>query len=178
MNKLVKDTIITERIILRKPKMEDAIFVFNNWASDPEVAKYVTWNAHKTIEESKAIVAYWLEQEKDPNTIRFMITLKETGEPIGAIDVVGYIDDVPEVGYCLSRKYWNKGIMTEICSEFVRYLFSLGYKKVLIEADERNIGSNRVIEKCGFNFIYKEHKEHASAFKSEPITVNWYEISK
>lgn len=68
--------------------------------------------------------------------------------------------------------------MTEACKAFVKHLFDIGFSKVVIEADVRNIGSNRVIEKSGFSFAHKERKEHCSEFKPEPITVNWHEIVK
>ena len=68
--------------------------------------------------------------------------------------------------------------MTEACKVFVNYLFELGHHKVLIRADERNIGSNKVIEKCGFVFTHKEFIEHRSEFRPESATVNWYEINK
>ena len=43
----------TERLLLRKPKIEDVEPMFNNWASDPEVTKYLTWPAHENIEVTK-----------------------------------------------------------------------------------------------------------------------------
>ncbi len=168
----------TERLLLRKLRAEDAEPIFKNWASDPEVTKYLTWNPHENIEATKQIVYRWLEEEKDPNTFRFVITLKDIGEPIGLIDVVGYIDGSPEIGYCLSRKYWNQGYMTEAFKAFIKYLSNVGFSKVLIEAAVENIGSNRVIEKCGFTFTHQERLEHQSTFKPEPVTVNWYELVK
>ena len=60
----------------------------------------------------------------------------------------------------------------------VNYLFELGYPKVLIRADVRNIGSLKVIEKCGFKFTHKEFIEHRSDVRPESVTVNWYEINK
>ena len=168
----------TERLLLRKIKETDAEPMFRNRASDPEVTKYMTWNSHENIEVTKTIINYWLEEEKDPKTIRFIITLKNSDEPIGSIDVVRYIDDSPEIGYCLSRKYWNKGLMTEACKAFSKYLFDIGFKKVLIKAMVENIGSNRVIEKCGFKFTHQEHLEHQSSFKPNPGTLNCYELIK
>ena len=170
--------IITERLILRKVKASDAEPMFSNWASDPEVTKYVTWLPHENIETSKMLIEYWLKEEDNPKTIRYMITTKESDEPIGMIDVVDYIDGSPEIGYSLSRKQWNKGYMSEACKAFVQYLLNIGFDKVVIEANIENIASNRVIEKCGFTFVRKEYKEHCSIFKPEPITVNWYEIKK
>lgn len=169
-----KDTIETERLVLRHFVKEDADAMFNNWANDPEVAKYMTWNPHQSVEETKCIINIWLEEYKDPKTIRYAITLKDTGEVIGGIDVPRFNnDDVPEVGYCLSRKYWNKGYMTEACTALVKYIFDLGYKEITIAADERNIGSNRVIQKCGFEFNHKE-KRQCSEWKPEIVTLNWY----
>ena len=171
------DELSTERLVLRKLTSEDANSIYNNWANDPEVTKYMTWNAHKSIEETKQILDIWLNEYKEPKTIRYGVVLKENNELIGAIDVVDYIDNNPEIGYCLSRKYWNKGYMTEACKAVVEYLFAIGYKTILIEADERNIGSNRVIKKCGFEFTHKETKQ-CSSLKPEVITVNWYRRNK
>ena len=167
----------TSRLLLRHFTVEDTDEMFNNWASDPEVTKYMTWNPHTSVEETKRILETWVDNYKNPNTFRFAITLKQTNELIGSIDVVDYVDGYPEIGYCLSRKHWNKGYMTEALKSFVIYLSDKGYKEIVIEADVRNIGSNRVIEKCGFSFTHREEKEHCSQFKPEPITVNWYKIS-
>ena len=138
----------TNRLTLRRFVLNDAQAMFDNWASDPEVTKYLTWDTHPNVEVTKQIVKEWVKQYDDPKTVRFAITLKDSGELIGGIDVVKYVDCVPEIGYCLSKKYWNKGYMSEACKAFVNYLFELGYPKVLIRADVRNIGSLKVIEKC------------------------------
>ena len=172
MNKRIE----TKRLILRSPKESDAEPMFSNWANDPEVTKYLTWNPHESVDVTKMIVSRWLKEEEDPKTVRFVITIKGNDEPVGTIDVVGYHDGDPEIGYCLSRKLWGQGYMTEACQAVMDYLFSLGHKRILIDAAEENAGSNRVIAKCGFRFVGKERKEHTSAFKEAPVTLNHYEI--
>lgn len=172
-NDIVFDTLGTERLSLRKIKKDDAESIYRNWASDPEVTKYVTWPTHQSIEDTKKIMSVWLKEYENPKTVRFGIVLKKTNELIGMIDVVDYVNGVPEIGYCLSRKYWNHGYMSEACNRFVNYLFDICYKEVVIEAIDQNIGSNRVIEKCGFTFTHKESKP-CSIFKPETVTVNWY----
>ena len=152
-NDLLLDELSTERLVLRKLVIDDVNSIFNNWANDPEVTKYMTWKAHKSIEETKQILDIWLKEYKNPKTIRYGIVLKENNELIG------------------------KGYMTEACKAVVEYLFAIGYKTILIEADERNIGSNRVIEKVGFKYTNKETKP-CSSFKPDIITVNWYKIIK
>ena len=175
MNRL--NTLLTDKLVLRKIKITDIEPIFTNWASDPEVTKYLTWLPHQSVEDTKAIVNEWIKQEDNPKTIRFMITTKESDEPIGMIDVVGYRDGIPEIGYSLSRKHWNKGYMTEALKAFIKYLFDIGFVKLSIRADIRNIGSNRVIEKCGFIFTHRK-EEICSQLKPELVTVNYYEITK
>lgn len=173
-----KEKIISDRLILRRLKREDAEPMFRNWCNDPEVAKYTLWVAHESVETTKKLVDMWLEEEKDEKTERFVITLKGNDEPIGSIDIVHFYNDIPEIGYCLSRKYWNKGYMSEACKAFINYLFELGYPKILIRADIRNIGSNRVIEKCGFKYTHQEFIPLRSEARPESATVNWYELCK
>ena len=168
----------TSRLYLRKFKIDDAETMFNGWCNDPEVSKYMTWNPHQNVEETKSLLSFWIDEYKNPNSIRYGICLKETNELIGSIDVVDYIDNNPFVGYCLSKKHWNNGYMTEALKALIDELFNKGFEKIVISADVRNIGSNRVIEKCGFKFTHKEFMEHCSRFKPEPVTVNWYELVK
>ena len=47
MNHLGTKMIETERLLLRPFQAEDAVPMFRNWASDPEVTKFLTWQPHK-----------------------------------------------------------------------------------------------------------------------------------
>ncbi len=53
-------TLETDRLLLRKLEADDVDDVFA-YASDPEVAKYTSWPAHATIEDSAEFLAYVLE---------------------------------------------------------------------------------------------------------------------
>ncbi len=167
----------TNRFLLRPLKSSDLEAIYHNWTSDPKVTEYVTWNTHKSIGETKEILDIWLEEEKSGVTHRFAIVPKGEDKPIGMIDIAKYEDGIPEIGYTLSRKYWNQGIMTEVCKRYIDYLFSQGFKEIHIEAIKENIGSNRVIEKCGFNFIETVTKQ-LSKFKPIMVTINRYKIIK
>lgn len=167
-------TLTTDRLVLRPVRMEDAEPMFLNWANDPEVTKYMTWEPHENIEVTKQVINYWLKKYEEPDTVRFAITLKGSDEPFGTIDIVEFIDDTPVIGYCLSRKLWNKGYMTEACKAVIKYVFSLGYKRIIIEAVDENIGSNRVIQKCGFKLVEKRNEK----FKGQIVTINQYEINR
>ena len=170
----MKVTLETTRLILRPFEETDALSMFKNWASDPEVAKYMTWNHHQSIETTKNILAMWIEQYQKEERINFGIVLKETNELIGGIDVCGYIDNIPVVGYVLSRKYWNNGYMTEAFQEVIKFLHSLGYQQIKVDAVIENIGSNKVIQKCGGKFIRVDEED--MPLKNKKVKVNRYII--
>ena len=50
----------TDRLILRHCAVADAEFMYRDWASDPEVTKYLTWPTHTCVEDSKAILKEWV----------------------------------------------------------------------------------------------------------------------
>lgn len=168
-------TLKTKRLLLRPFTIDDASQMFNAWASDKEVTKYLTWEPHQSIAETKAIINIWISEYEKPERINFAIVLNDTNTLIGGIDVVGYIDDIPVIGYCMAKDYWGKGIMTEACKEVINFLFSLGHKKIRIDAATDNIGSNRVIQKCGGK-LYRTFDEYYKA-KDKTFTINEYYIT-
>ena len=145
----MKCVLETQRLILRPWRIEDTEPFFHGWATDLEVTKYMTWSPHESIEVTKNLLAMWLEEYEKPERINFAIELKDTSELVGGIDVVSYDEGIPTIGYMLKRDQWNKGYMTEACQCVLKHLFSLGYKSARIEAVAENIGSNKVIQKCG-----------------------------
>ena len=169
----------TDRLHLRYICEGDAQRIFDCWASKPEVAKYLTWLPHENVETTKQVIGFWLKDyEEDPNCMRWGIELKKTGELIGMIDVVGYRDGKPVIGYCSGPAYWGNGYMTEALHAVVEELFLQGHAEILIEAVQENIGSCRVIEKNGFAYT-GSREEPISRFKpDEIVTVRFYALKK
>ena len=62
MKKVGTQTIETERLILRRFTVEDAGDMYKNWASDPEVTKYLTWPPHESVEFTKSLLADWVKR--------------------------------------------------------------------------------------------------------------------
>ncbi len=165
----------TERLRLRPFRLDDAEAMFTRWASDDEVTKYLTWPTHQSLDQTKAILEKWVAEYERPERLNFAIELKEEeNRLIGGIDVVHYDEGVPVIGYNLSRAYWNRGIMTEACRCVLDYLFSQGFPAVKIDAIVENIGSNRVIRKCGGELV-KTETEHL-VLKDRDVTLNRYVV--
>ena len=148
-------TIETPRLVLRKAQMEDAQPMFRNWASDPEVTKFLTWPAYETAETAYPILELWIKSYEEPNFYQWMIELKEIGEPIGSISVVNQDDSVAkaEIGYCIGREWWHRGIMTEAVNAVIRFLFAeIGMNRVEAKHDRNNPRSGDVMKKCGMQY--------------------------
>lgn len=169
-------TLETKRLILRPFNINDASDMYNGWTSDEEVTKYVTWNTHKNIAETINLLNIWITQYSKEERINFAITLKDNNELIGGIDVVGYLDGIPVLGYCISRKHWNKGYASEATQEVINFLFSLGHNEIIIDAMIENISSNKVIQKCNGVFIntYKDFNKS----KNKEVEINRYKVYK
>ena len=59
MNKTGTKTIETARLILRRFKIEDAEDMYENWASDPEVTRFLTWPAHSDVKMADTLTGRW-----------------------------------------------------------------------------------------------------------------------
>ncbi len=145
-------TIETSRLILRKAVREDTEPMFRNWASDPEVTKYLTWPTHSTISVSEMVIKSWIQEYKKDTYYQWMIVLKEVDEPIGSISVVNQRDDIAEaeIGYCIGRNWWHKGIMSEALAAVIKYLFEeVGMNRIEAKHDTNNPNSGAVMKRCG-----------------------------
>ena len=140
----------TERLKLVPWKMEYSQNMYDNWARDKEVTKYLTWELHKNIEETKQVVMNWIGEAN----YNWAITLKDKDEAIGSIAVVNRVDKnfKCEIGYCLSRKYWKQGIMTEALKKVIEFLFSEGYFNIVLKHAVENVASGKVMQKAGMTY--------------------------
>ena len=146
----------TERLILRKVRLEDADEAYKNWCSHDIVAKYVLWDTHKSVEETKELYKIWVEDYKNLDTYRWIVELKSTHELVGTIDVASkrYLRfDVAEIGYCYGDAYWNKGYGTEALKRVIKYLFEeVGFEIIFAEHSTLNPGSGKVMQKSGMKY--------------------------
>jgi len=156
MKHLGTERIETERLILRRYIPGDAQAMFDNWASDPEVTKFLTWPTYTSVEPAKMIIGQWIASYEKPDFYQWVIVLKENGEePIGGISVVDSDDSVmkAEVGYCLGRRWWRRGIMTEALNAVIDFLIDeVGMNRVEARHDTNNPNSGAVMLKCGMKY--------------------------
>lgn len=154
-------TIETSRLLLRRARIEDAEAVFRNWTSDCSVTEYLTWPAHETPAVTEAVLNHWIGQYANENFYQWIIVLKEIAEPIGTISVVSQSDAEckAEIGYCIGKAWWHRGIMTEALGAVIDFLFEeVGMERIEACHDVNNPHSGAVMRKCGMKLEKAEPK--------------------
>lgn len=169
----------TKRLILRPFIIEDAEKMFENWASDKEVSKYLSWSAHEDVNSTKLCIENWVNSYSSKETYHWVIACKDTpNEVIGSIGIVridSYLEQ-GEIGYCLSKKYWNKGITSEALKAIIDYLFDeCGFVRLSAYHDVLNTFSGKVMKKCGMQ-LEGTFRNFEKNNKGEFCTVTQYAI--
>lgn len=146
----------TERTILRPFSDADAADLYE-YARDPQVGPIAGWKPHESVEESLEIIRTVFAA---PNV--FAVVDQATGKVIGSAGFVGrgYGEGEgpsDEIGYALSPAFWGRGLMPEVVQELIRYGFQeMGLHEIWCTHYEENHRSRRVIEKCGFSYVFTE----------------------
>ena len=140
----------TERLLLRRFTPADAQAMYDNWACDAQVTRFLTWQPHASPAATAALLTGWCESYARPSYYNW--TLEYERRPVGNISVVR-LDEAAscaELGYCLGRAYWGRGLMAEAASAVIGFLFDeAGVRRVCISHAVENPASGRVAQKCG-----------------------------
>ena len=169
----------TERLIIRSPIPSDAEDIFINYTQDPEVTKFLTWKPHISIEQSKGFIQYCIENMNTEKKLILSICSKLSNQVIGMHEyrISGF---QAELGYVLSRKYWNQGIMTEAIKPTIHYMMNReGIFRIWATHDIDNEASGKVMEKIGMQFegVLRKYAMHPN-ISNYPRDVRIYSIVK
>ena len=143
------ETFHTEHLRLRKPRMDDASVIFERYAQDPEVTRYLVWKPHKSIQETEQFLLACGQLWHTGKDFAYALTFKNDDSPIGMFGLHPMNMKI-EVGYALARPHWGKGYMTEILRAVIAWAFDqTDVYRVQAICDVENIASARVMEKSG-----------------------------
>ncbi len=154
----------TQRLILRRLERSDAHSFVDNIASDDEVTRFLSgWPKNCTVPMMEGILDRWISQYSDTDCYNWAIVLKEDGtEAIGQILVFDWDEkeEIPNLGGCIGKRWWNRGIMTEALGAVLDSLFNqVGVRRIEGYHDQNNPAAGTVMKKCGMK--YKEKQDWA-----------------
>ncbi len=143
----------TERLLLRRPLLDDAETIFATYASDPEVAKYLTWRAHTSVEDSRAFLTHCQEIWGGGDSRPYVIAART--EPDRALGMIEWRrrGHAVSFGYVLAPAFWGRGYTSEALATLVDWsLARPTIWRCWAFCDVDNVASARVMEKAGMAF--------------------------
>ena len=143
-------TLKTGGLVLRPVRLDDADAIFEEYAHDPEVTRYLMWRPQPDTEGVLEFLRGAIARMSAGEEFHWVIT-REGDHPIGAIGCTfaGYR---VELGYVLGRAHWGRGIMSEAVRAVVAWaLETPAIHRVWACCDVDNAASARVLEKAGMS---------------------------
>lgn len=143
----------TARLLLRRPRPDDAEAIFAAYASDGEVTRFLTWRPHRDVDETRAFLAVCDDDWRGGRVFPYLICDSSNGDAaLGMIDV--RIDGHrASYGYVLARSAWGRGFTPEALRCLVDWsLAQPRIERAWAFCDIDNRPSARVMEKAGLRF--------------------------
>jgi len=130
----------SERVLLRPLKVSDAQIIYNNWTSDPDVAEFMRWSTHSSVNDTITWLTYEEAKIPDSDLYDWLFVLKETDEPFGSGGLFfNSTHNMFELGYCIT--------------------YRLNQNKFFACHANDNPASGRILEKLGF--VYKNNAQYS-----------------
>ncbi len=144
-------TLATNRLWLRKLALSDTEDVFE-YNSDPEVSRYMTWQAHHSLEETRNFVEKTIDLYRNRSLAPWGIVRKEDAKLIGTCGYTSWevAHAKGEIAYVLSRHFWGQGYMTEALQETISFGFHrMALNRIEARVMMQNAASARLLERLG-----------------------------
>jgi [ribosomal protein S5]-alanine N-acetyltransferase len=156
------ERIETERLLLRRPRQSDAQAIFDSFASDRDVTRYLSWPTHRSVADTLAFLTMsddeWQRWPAGP----YLVLSRENGRTGALLGSTGLFYKSPSravTGYVFAREAWGKGYATESLRAMIDVARQTGVERLEAICHAEHAPSTKVLEKCGF---YREEvrREH------------------
>ena len=146
-NQMIKE-FETDNFLVRPIEKSDVVFAFENWTQQYEIAKFMTWKPHISIEETKQFIDSCIKGWQN-NDYTWIIETKLQRKIVGSFAARRNEHKV-DIGYLLLKEHWGKGYMPEVIRAFIILAFKIeGVSRVWAVCDIENQASKRALEKAG-----------------------------
>ena len=161
----------TPRLILRDHVPEDAA-ALHAILSDPAATCYIPSMRHEDPDETRRYVEATIRDIDASPRVRYNLAIvTRENRLIGEVGL-HLIDGEPDcghygLGYYLHPDFWNRGCATEAARAALDFIFERGAFRVSASCLAENLGSRRVLEKCGMTqeALLIKHTRHDGEWK-------------
>ncbi len=150
MKLVLPERIETERLVLRQPRQDDALGLFDAYTQDAHVARYMVWRPHTALAEAEAFVDQCLRGWRSGTCMPYVLARREAEEkPIGMLEA-RLIAHAVDLGYALARQHQGSGLMPEALRAVTGLALAVPrLYRVQATCDVDNHASARALEKAG-----------------------------
>ena len=168
----------TARLVLRRPRLEDAEQVFVRYASDPDVSRYLAWRLHRSPDTTRQFLQYSEDEWERWPAGPYLIESRHDGRLLGGTGFAFETTYRASVGYVLAKDAWGRGFATEAMQTMVDVARGTGLTRLyaLCHVDHR--ASSRVLEKTGFTCegVLQRYLEFPNVAPGGPADVFCYAV--
>jgi ribosomal-protein-alanine N-acetyltransferase len=147
-------TLETPRLLLVVPTASDADEIFERYAGDPDVTRYVGWPRHRSVADTQAFLEFsaaeWSRSPAGP----YLIRSREDGRLLGGTGLSCEAERIAMTGYVLARDAWGYGYATEALHAMTKLSRALDVRRLYAVCHPEHRASSRVLEKCGFTRVH------------------------
>jgi ribosomal-protein-alanine N-acetyltransferase len=143
----------TPHLLLRPWRLEDADAWFNILQEDG-ILRYYPDQTPPSREKAEPYITHHLSHWQTRGYGHWVVVTKEDGQLVGwsGLEYLPELDET-EVAYLLMNRVWGRGYATEAARACVQFGFgSTGLEKIIGLVHPENLGSVRVLEKCGLTY--------------------------
>jgi [ribosomal protein S5]-alanine N-acetyltransferase len=146
------ERIETARLVLRKPVAGDAPAIFQRYASDREVTRYMAFPTHKSLADTESFLALSDAQWGRTGVGPYLAFARQDSVLLGSTGLEIENPHCATTGYIFVREVWGKGYATEALGAMVDLAASLNIRRLQSSCHVEHRASARVMEKCGFEY--------------------------
>jgi len=163
-------------LVLRPLTPTDTGFLFS-WCSNPNVAKYVTWEAHQSVAVTEQVMQRFLDGYASGKDAPWGITLEDEDRVVGTIGLQSWHSSHRSVdmGYAIGEPWWGQGLASRAATLVRDYLFfNTQINRLGAQCEVPHLASARVMEKIGMQ--YEGTLRDVTRFKDRFRTMRQFSI--
>lgn len=149
----------TERLLLR-PLVDSDLDAYHLVMSQDAVGEQLPRGRGCTIDETRALLQFWLEHWRDHGFGPWAVIDNDSGSLVGHCGL-RRLDESGETEllYALGAEYWGHGFATEAARASTAWAFtSLGLDELVGFVKPANVRSQAVMRACGFAQVDRVHQ--------------------
>jgi RimJ/RimL family protein N-acetyltransferase len=163
---------------LRLPARSDARAIFEGYAQDPAVTRFLVWAPHKNIAETRSFLRRVAAARRAGTEYTWAVTLRRTGTLVGMI-ALRVSPPKADLGYVIAPAHWNKGYATEAAGALASWAIAQErIHRVWAVFEPGNAASGRVLKKIGMQHEGRLRRWMFHSGSTTPIDCDCYALIK